>query len=73
VCLKRELGLPELPETRQAIQELEDQVHSLKLEMLHSSHPEQPMLPGMEDLPVEIPCVPTHIIHTTRVPVLMHA
>ncbi len=50
VNLKHTLGLPVLPETRQAILELEDEIASLKLELLRSLHPEQMTLPGMEGL-----------------------
>jgi len=50
LALKRELKLPVLDQTRQAIQELEDGIHSLKLELLRSHHPDQLTLPGMEDL-----------------------
>ena len=52
IDLKRELGLPVLPETREAILELESEIGSLKLQLLRSPHPDQPTLPGMEDLPV---------------------
>jgi hypothetical protein len=50
IDLKREIGLPVRPETRQAILELEDEIGSLKLELLRAPHPDQLMLPGMEDL-----------------------
>ena len=41
LALKRELGLPLLHETRQAITELEDEIGSLKLKLLRSPHPDQ--------------------------------
>jgi hypothetical protein len=47
VDLKAELGLPLLPETREAILELEGMVSTLRLTILRSPHAEQPMLPGM--------------------------
>ena len=47
---KREIGLAVLAGTRQAILELESEIVSLKLELLRPLHPEQPTLPGMEDL-----------------------
>ena len=34
-----------------AILELESEIGSLKLQLLRSPHPDQLMLPGMEDLP----------------------
>jgi hypothetical protein len=37
VALKQEIALPVLPETRQAIAELEDVIGSLKLKLLRSS------------------------------------
>jgi hypothetical protein len=49
LALKREIGLQVLPETRQAIDELEGMIVSLKLE-LRSPHPDQMALPGMENL-----------------------
>ena len=53
IGLRREIGLPVLPETRQAILELEDEIWSLRRKLLRSlSHdPEQLMLPGMPDDP----------------------
>ena len=50
LALKREIGLPVLPETRSAIEELENQIVALKLQLLRSHHPDQMVLPGMEDL-----------------------
>ncbi len=51
LALKREIGLPALLETRAAINELEERIVSLKLESLRAPHhPEQLVLPGMEDL-----------------------
>ena len=52
IALKRQIRLPVLPETRQAIQELEGEIGSLKLKLLRSPQPDQPPLPGMEDLTV---------------------
>ena len=52
LALKREIALPVLPETRAAVIELEDEIGSLKLKLLRPLHPEQPPLPGMEDLTV---------------------
>jgi hypothetical protein len=51
LAVKREIGFPVLAETRQAILELQDQVLSLKEELLRSlSHdPAQLMLPGVPD------------------------
>ena len=51
LALKRELKLPVLDQTRQAIQELEDGIHSLKVELLRSHHPDQLELPL--DLPAK--------------------
>jgi hypothetical protein len=46
LALKREIRLPVLAETRDAILELEDQILALKLESLHAlSHPDQPRVP----------------------------
>ena len=49
LALKREIGLPVLHETREAILELESQILSLKEELLRSlsQHPDQLMLPDM--------------------------
>ena len=51
INLRREIGLPVLDETRAAVDEMEEMIVDLKLELLRH-HPEQPPLPGMEDLPV---------------------
>src|SRR5271167_4815801 len=51
LALKREIRLPVLAETRDAILELEDRVLALKLESLRApQHPDQLVLPGMENL-----------------------
>jgi hypothetical protein len=58
LALKREIRLPVLAETREAILELEDQIHSLKLECLRT--PQLLMLPDMlETTPTATrhPCV----------------
>jgi hypothetical protein len=50
INLKREIGLPVLAETREAILELVSEIGSLKLQLLRSPHqPEQLMLPGMPE------------------------
>ena len=49
IALKRELHLPVLPETRAAIESLEYEVGTLKLEMLRCHHPDQLSLDGMDD------------------------
>jgi hypothetical protein len=50
LALKVEIGLPVLAETRAAIQELEDGIHSLRLALLRSPHADQMVLPGIENL-----------------------
>jgi hypothetical protein len=50
LALKREIRLPVLGETLEAILELESEIGSLKLQLLRSHHPDQIVLPGMEDL-----------------------
>jgi hypothetical protein len=47
LALKKEIGLPVLSETRDAITELEERVTSLKLESLRAPHPDQLTLPDM--------------------------
>ena len=49
LALKQEIRLPVLAETRDAILELEERVTSLKMELLRAPHPDQLMLPGMDD------------------------
>ena len=44
IDLKRELGLPVLPETREAILELESDILAIKLKVLRSHHPDQLLL-----------------------------
>jgi hypothetical protein len=50
VDLKAELGLPLRPETRRAVDELEEMIGSLKLQMLRRPDPNQMVLPGMDHL-----------------------
>jgi hypothetical protein len=52
INLKAEIGLPVLTETRQAVEQLESEIHDLRLALLRQNHPDQPVLDGMEDLPV---------------------
>ena len=49
--LRLEVGLPVPQATRDAVFALADEVSDLKIRLLRH-HPEQPPLPGMEDLPV---------------------
>ena len=49
LALKREIRLPVLSESRDAILEPEDQIHSLKTELLRSPQPGQMMFPGMPE------------------------
>lgn len=53
VALKRATHLPLLAETHRAVEQLEDEIHSLKLALLRQNHPDQMPLPGMEDLSKE--------------------
>jgi hypothetical protein len=54
LALKREIGVPVLAETRDAIAELKERIVSLKLECVRAPHhPDQLPLPGMEDLSKE--------------------
>ena len=50
LALKRTIGLPTLPETRDAILAMEAELSSLKLALLRAPHADQPTLPGMEVL-----------------------
>jgi hypothetical protein len=50
VSLKRATHLPVSVETCRAVEQLETEIHSLRLALLRQNHPGQPALPGMDDL-----------------------